>query len=57
MTLDQARKTRLARGRHWYVVYVNGTDDMYIQARSHAEAELKAYGMWPANLGVAYTEL
>ena len=57
MTLDQARKARLARGRHWYVVYVNGTDDMYIQARSHAEAELKAYGMWPANLGVAYTEL
>ena len=57
MTLEQAYRTRLAQGRHWYIVYVNGTDDMYIQARGHNEAEVKAYDMWPTNLGVAYTEL
>jgi hypothetical protein len=51
-----ARRTPLRRGFKWYVVYTSG-DDLYVQARSHIDAERRAYDVCPANLGVAYTEL
>jgi len=41
-----------------YIVYVDGTEEGYIKARNHNEAERKAKLMYPDfNVSVAYTEI
>ncbi len=57
MDYRQARITRLARGRHWYVVYMPDNTELFVQGLNHNDAEKKARQEYPGNFGVSYTEL
>jgi len=57
MKLEEARKSRLKKEFHWYVVYMPDDTERFLQGRTHCDAELRAAKQYPGNFGVAYTEI